>query len=212
MRSIIPLLGLLVFSIPGVATAQGFQGIEIFGGYAYLGNNLSSTYSPFYLSAVPFGNNFPLNGWQASLTENATDWLGLTQEFGGLRDKEDPGFGQPFQYVFNSFWAAIFLSAPQGSNAFCPRVVWLRPDKGLVAGYESISDKQLLCNGAGRRDGRQGVSTHGRSPFPGRLLPDAGFWQHPEQSAIFSRAGLPLRGPRTLTCHSRRDLSGMRKP
>lgn len=83
MRSIIPLLGLLVFSIPGVATAQGFQGIEIFGGYAYLGNNLSSTYSPFYLSAVPFGNNFPLNGWQASLTENATDWLGLTQEFGG---------------------------------------------------------------------------------------------------------------------------------
>lgn len=74
---------LLVFTVPQLARAQRIEGVEIFGGYSYIQNNLSSTYSPFYYPPTPFGSNFPLNGWQASITEKATDWFGLVQEFGG---------------------------------------------------------------------------------------------------------------------------------
>lgn len=73
----------LLFVAPQIAYAQRLEGIEVFGGYSYLQNNLNSTVSPFYFPATTFGSNFALNGWQASVTEKAADWLGLTQEFGG---------------------------------------------------------------------------------------------------------------------------------
>ncbi|HUZ47129.1 MAG TPA: hypothetical protein VMW54_10885 [Terriglobia bacterium] len=127
MRRIIPLFVLLVSSMPGVAAAQGFQGIEIFGGYAYLRNNLRSTYSPFYLSAVPFGNNFPLNGWQASVTENATDWLGLTQEFGGFYGTKR------LQGLDNHFRMFSILSGPQLSY---PHLKGVTPFAHALFGYD----------------------------------------------------------------------------
>jgi hypothetical protein len=83
MRKLFLLLITLLFTVPQLAQAQRFQGVEFFGGYSYLQNNLSSTISPFYFPPTTFGSNFSLNGWQASITEKATDWLGLTQEFGG---------------------------------------------------------------------------------------------------------------------------------
>lgn len=83
MQKTFLLLVTLLLAVPSLPRAQQFQGVEFFGGYSYLQNNLSSTYSPFYFTPTPFGSNFALNGWQASITEKATDWLGLTQEFGG---------------------------------------------------------------------------------------------------------------------------------
>ena len=77
------LFAALLIALPHVVKAQQIEGIEIFGGYSYLQNNISSTYSPFYGVPTTFGSNFAMNGWQASITEKATDWLGLTQEFGG---------------------------------------------------------------------------------------------------------------------------------
>ncbi|MEJ2007180.1 MAG: hypothetical protein P8Z30_03335 [Acidobacteriota bacterium] len=83
MRKPCLLLVVLLFTLPQLARGQAIQGIEIFGGYSYLQNNLSTTYSPFYFPLTPFGSDFALNGWQASITEKATDWFGLVQEFGG---------------------------------------------------------------------------------------------------------------------------------
>lgn len=83
MRNQFLLLITLLFTAPQLAKAQRLEGLEIFGGYSYLQNNLSSTNSPFYFPPTRFGSDFSLNGWQASITEKATSWLGLTQEFGG---------------------------------------------------------------------------------------------------------------------------------
>ena len=84
MRKTFLLLATLLIALPQVAKAQRFQGIEIFGGYSYMRTDLSSPF--FYATApTPAASNgtFTTNGWQASITEKATDWLGLTQEFGG---------------------------------------------------------------------------------------------------------------------------------
>lgn len=83
MRKSFLLLVVLVFMLPQFARAQRFQGMEVSGGFSYLRDNLSSTYSPFYFPLTPFGRDFSLNGWQVSITEKAADWIGLTQEFGG---------------------------------------------------------------------------------------------------------------------------------
>lgn len=83
MRKSCLLLVALLFTFPQLPRAQAIQGVEVFGGYSYLQDNLSSTYSPFYFPLTPFGSDFALNGWQASITEKATDWFGLVQEFGG---------------------------------------------------------------------------------------------------------------------------------
>ncbi|HXH51664.1 MAG TPA: hypothetical protein VNM47_20170 [Terriglobia bacterium] len=83
MRNTFLLLIALLIALPQGVKAQRFEGVEFFGGYSYLQNNLGSTYSPFFLAPTAFGSNFALNGWQASITEKAADWIGLTQEFGG---------------------------------------------------------------------------------------------------------------------------------
>lgn len=83
MRKAFLLLSALLLMLPQRANAQHLAGIEFYGGYSYLQNNLSTTYSPFYSPLTPFGADFALNGWQAGITEKATDWLGLVQEFSG---------------------------------------------------------------------------------------------------------------------------------
>lgn len=95
----------LLLTIPQLARAQHFEGIEVFGGYSYLQDNLSSTYSPFYV--VPFGSNFSMNGWQASITEKAADWIGLVQEFGGYYGTEN------LLGVDNHFSTFSILSGPR---------------------------------------------------------------------------------------------------
>ncbi|MCL5005335.1 MAG: hypothetical protein M1404_02275 [Acidobacteria bacterium] len=130
MRRVVLLFGLLAFAMPQVALAQRFQGIEIFGGYAYLRDNLSSTYSPFYLSPTRFGNDFPLNGWQASVTENATDWLGITQEFGGFYGTER------LQGFDNHFSMFSILSGPRFSY---PRLKVVTPFAHALFGYDQTS-------------------------------------------------------------------------
>jgi hypothetical protein len=107
MRKLFLLPITLLLAVPQLAKAQRFEGAEIFGGYSYLQNNLSSTISPFYLPPTTFGSNFALNGWQASITEKATDWLGLTQEFGG-------NYGtKQLRGVNNHFGTFSILSGPQ---------------------------------------------------------------------------------------------------
>ena len=143
MRRIFPLLGLLVFTMPHVAMAQRFQGLEIFGGYAYLKDNLSSTYSPFYLTATPFGNDFGINGWQASVTENATDWLGITQEFGGFYGTER------LQGLDNHFSMFSILSGPRLSY---PRLKGVTPFAHALFGYDhttvSLAASNLSVSGS----------------------------------------------------------------
>lgn len=83
MRKVFLLFSVMFLMISPRAKAQQFEGIEVYGGYSYLQDNLSSTFSPFYSPLTPFGADFSLSGWQASITEKATDWLGLVQEFAG---------------------------------------------------------------------------------------------------------------------------------
>jgi opacity protein-like surface antigen len=130
MRKIFPLLGLLALILPRVAMAQQFQGVEFYGGYSYLKENLSSTHSPFYLSPTPFGNSFSLNGWQASITENATDWLGLTQEFGGAYGTER------LQGLNNHFNMFSILSGPRFSY---PRLKGVTPFAHALFGYDQMT-------------------------------------------------------------------------
>ena len=130
MRRIFPLLGLLVFTVPEVAMGQRVQGIEIFGGYAYLREDLRSTYSPFYLTPTRFGSNFPLNGWQASITENATDWLGITQEFGGFYGT------QRLQGLDNHLSTFSILSGPRLSY---PRLKGITPFAHALFGYDQAT-------------------------------------------------------------------------
>lgn len=107
MRKPFLLLVTLLFALPQLGEAQRLEGIEIFGGYSYLQNNLSSVISPFYLTPTTFGSNFALNGWQASLTEKATDWIGLTQEFSGHYGTK------PLHGINNHFNTFSILSGPQ---------------------------------------------------------------------------------------------------
>jgi hypothetical protein len=120
MQKTFLLLMVLLIAVPQAASAQRFEGIEFFGGYSYLQNNLGSTYSPFYFAPTPFGANFALNGWQASITEKAADWLGLTQEFGGYYGTKNlAGFD-------NHFSTFSILSGPrfyyQGFKGLTPFV------------------------------------------------------------------------------------------
>ncbi|HVA00036.1 MAG TPA: hypothetical protein VMV34_00120 [Terriglobia bacterium] len=130
MHRIFPLLGLVVFTLPQLAIAQRVQSVEFFGGYAYLRDNLSSTYSPFYSFPTPFGSNFPLNGWQASITENATDWLGITQEFGGFYGT------QRLQGFDNHFSMFSILSGPRFSY---PRLKGVTPFAHALFGYDQTT-------------------------------------------------------------------------
>lgn len=127
MRKLFLLLVALLLAVPQLARAQRIEGIEIFGGYSYLQNNLSSTYSPFYYPPTTFGNNFPLNGWQASITEKATDWLGLVQEFGGYYGTKNL-FGAD-----NHFSSFTILSGPR---FYYPGLKGVTPFVDALFGYD----------------------------------------------------------------------------
>lgn len=126
MQKTVLLFSFLVLAVPNALQAQGFRGIEVFGGYAYLRDNLRSTNSPFYPVAVPFGSNFSLNGWQASVTENAADWLGLTQEFGGFYGT------RRLQGLENHFNMFSILSGPRFSY---PGLKGVTPFAHALFGY-----------------------------------------------------------------------------
>jgi hypothetical protein len=130
MQKTFLLLATLLFAIPQTIKAQRVQRIEFFGGYSYLQNNLSSTYSPFYLAPTPFGSNFALNGWQASITEKATDWLGLTQEFGGHYGTKQ------LQGINNHFSTFSILSGPR---FFYPGLKGVTPFVHALFGYEQTT-------------------------------------------------------------------------
>ena len=130
MQKTFLLLVTLLIALPQTVKAQQFQGIEFFGGYSYLQNNLSSTYSPFYLAPTPFGSNFSLNGWQASITEKATDWVGLTQEFGGSYGNKQ------LQGLDNHFSTFSILSGPR---FYYPGLKGVTPFVHALFGYEQTT-------------------------------------------------------------------------
>jgi hypothetical protein len=130
MQKTFLLLVTLLITVPQIVKAQRFQGVEFFGGYSYLQNNLSSTYSPFYLAPTPFGSNFALNGWQASITEKATDWLGLTQEFGGHYGTRQ------LQGINNHFSTFSILSGPR---FYYPGLKGVTPFVHALFGYEQTT-------------------------------------------------------------------------
>jgi hypothetical protein len=137
MQKTFLLLVTLLIAVPQTIKAQRFQGIEFFGGYSYLQNNLSSTYSPFYVTPTPFGNDFALNGWQASITEKATDWLGLTQEFGGHYGTKQ------LQGINNHFSTFSILSGPR---FFYPSLKVVTPFVHALLGYEQTTVKLTGLN------------------------------------------------------------------
>lgn len=130
MRKSFLLLVALLFTFPQLVRAQHFDGIEVFGGYSYLQDNLSSTYSPFYV--VPFGNDFHLNGWQASVTERASDWIGLVQEFGGYYGNEN------LLGADNHFSSFSILSGPR---FYYPGFKGVTPFAHALFGYDQTTVK-----------------------------------------------------------------------
>ena len=71
MRKLLVVLGLLLLALP--AAAQDSHKAELFGGYSYARLN------PGGLA----GNQMNLNGWNASVQGNVTNWFGLVGDFGG---------------------------------------------------------------------------------------------------------------------------------
>ena len=133
MRKTFLLLVTLLLAAPLVVKAQQFQGIEFFGGYSYMKSDLSS---PFFFSPTPGAtapnSTFAMNGWQASITENATDWLGLTQQFGGNYGTSQ---GPSTSTRFNTF---SILSGPRFSYPGLKRIT---PFVHALFGYEQTAAK-----------------------------------------------------------------------
>lgn len=111
MRKILWLAFLLPLFMPLPCRAQHLHGVEVFGGYSYLRDGISTTAQPVVCAVAPsapfnpcptifFGKDAGLNGWQASLTENATKSFGITEEFAGHYGN---GTFQGFNYHFNEF-------------------------------------------------------------------------------------------------------------
>ncbi len=68
-----------VLMVPLVATAQPeYPPAEVFGGYSYLRAN---------------PEEFNLNGWNASVTGNVTDWFGIEGDFSGHYGHPSDEFG-----------------------------------------------------------------------------------------------------------------------
>lgn len=128
-KSCFLLIGLL-FTVPQLAHAQRFKGMEIFGGYAYQRDNLSSLFSPFYSSPTTFGSNISRNGWQLALTENATDWLGMTQQFSGFY-----GTSQ-LRGVPNHFNTFSILTGPR---FYTDRIKFVFPFAHALFGYDQTT-------------------------------------------------------------------------
>ena len=128
MRKTFLLLATLLIALPQPSSAQQFQGIEIFGGYSYMRTDLSS---PFFFATAPTpaasNGNFTMNGWQASITEKATDWLGLTQEFGG-------NYGNKNFFGFDNHFSSFFILS--GPRFYYPGLKGVTPFVHALFGYE----------------------------------------------------------------------------
>ena len=128
MQKTFLLLATLLIAFPPFSMAQQFEGIEIFGGYSYMRTDLGS---PFFYTTGPTpaapNGKFTMNGWQASITEKATDWLGLTQEFGGnYGNKNVLGYD-------NHFSTFSILSGPR---FYYPGLKAVTPFVHALFGYE----------------------------------------------------------------------------
>jgi opacity protein-like surface antigen len=131
MRNTCLLLITLLIALPQAARAQRFEGIEFFGGYSYMKSDLNPPFV-FAVSPIPTASNsnFGMNGWQASITENATDWLGLTQQFSGNYGTTDfPGAATHF----NTF---SILSGPRLSY---PGLKGVTPFVHALFGYDQTT-------------------------------------------------------------------------
>ncbi|HET7100949.1 MAG TPA: hypothetical protein VFJ52_07360 [Terriglobia bacterium] len=131
MRKTFLLLVTLLLAAPQVVRAQRFEGIEFFGGYSYMKSDLSSSFGALISPGPTAPNgNFAMNGWQASITENATDWFGLTQQFGG-----NYGTSQSLSANtrFNTF---SILSGPRFSY---PGLKGVTPFVHALFGYEQTT-------------------------------------------------------------------------
>lgn len=138
MRKTFLLLVTLFIAVPQVVRAQRFEGIEFFGGYSYVKSDLSS---PFFFTTSPgptaSNGNFGMNGWQASITENATDWLGLTQQFGG-------NYGTMQSAGANTHFDTFsILSGPRFSY---PGLKGVTPFVHALFGYEQTTAKLESTN------------------------------------------------------------------
>jgi hypothetical protein len=96
MRKIV--LGILVLLAPAAAMAQDeYPLAEVFGGYSYFRSN-------------PDG--FNLNGWDASVTGNLTNWFGIEGDFSGH-------YGSPrvfgFEIPFVDINSYTFMGGPKFS-------------------------------------------------------------------------------------------------
>lgn len=137
MQKTFLLLVTLLIAVPQVIKAQRFEGIEFFGGYSYLKSDLDIPFATVTSPASdPFTSDFGMNGWQASITENATDWLGLTQQFGGnYGTREFPGASSAFNTHFNTF---SILSGPRLSY---PGLKGVTPFAHALFGYDQTTAK-----------------------------------------------------------------------
>src|SRR5260370_42506176 len=110
--SLIVVAGLL--SLP--LMAADYPKAEIFGGYQYLRVN----------DVFGTGFGFNANGWEASLTGNVNQWLGVTGDFGGVFKSVmgadlhiyTYGVGPPINFnhstLFNPSLPALFARAHLG--------------------------------------------------------------------------------------------------
>ena len=138
MRRTFLLLATLSIMIPQVSMAQRFEGIEFFGGYSYLRTDLTSPFVSV-TSPAPTGSssNFGINGWQASITEKATDWLGLTQQFGGNYGTREFSIGN------NHFSTFSILSGPRFSY---PGLKGATPFVHALFGYDQTTAELVGAN------------------------------------------------------------------
>lgn len=141
MRKVLFLLVGLLFTVPQLALAQRFKSMEIYGGYGYQRDNLSSLFSPFYSSPTTFASDLSRNGWQVALTENATDWLGMTQQFSGFY-----GTSQ-LRGVPNHFNTFSILTGPR---FYTDRIKVLVPFAHALFGYDQTTVSIQSANLSGK--------------------------------------------------------------
>ncbi|HLI35025.1 MAG TPA: hypothetical protein VKW70_08265 [Terriglobia bacterium] len=142
----------VLLGISAAGLAQNAPRMEIFGGFSFAKAGFSSTNSPFFLSAVPFGQNFDLRGWEASVSENVDSWFGVTQEFTGL-------YGNPRLNGFNhNTHLYSFLSGPRFSYRHNERIT---PFAHALFGYDEISMKIPAAGGIAAKDQSYGMALGG---------------------------------------------------
>jgi hypothetical protein len=123
-------LCLFVFSFAAVAQ-PAYAPAEIFGGYSYLRTN-------------PDG--FNLNGWNASVTGNITDWFGIEGDFSGQYGHPKDEFGSipEFKIDHHTFMVGPKLSYRTGSiTPFAHLLIGAARAGTREAGYGSTSDWAL---------------------------------------------------------------------